>query len=86
MSNDVRVTVVDFDLFSDIDFIPPATFYIRNASGDYVFVHTRSRDKAQAWIDENYGEGRYKVNASKIQKGSGKLTCTGTQTRRGQRK
>lgn len=86
MSNDVRVTVVDFDLFSDIDFVPPATFYIRNASGDYVFVHTRSRDKAQAWVDDNYGKGRYKVNASKIQKGNGNITCTGTQTRRGQRK
>ena len=86
MSNDVRVTVVDFDLFSDIDFVPPATFYIRNASGDYVFVHTRSRDKAQAWVDENYGKNRYKVNASKIQKGKKPVTCTGTQTRRGQRK
>ena len=74
MSNDVRVTVVDFDLFSDIDFVPPATFYIRNASGDYVFVHTRSRDKAQAWVDENYGKNRYKVNASKIQKGKKPVT------------
>lgn len=86
MSNDVRVTVVDFELFSDIDFTPPATFFIRNACGDFVYLHTRSREKAQAYVDEHYGKNRYKVNASKIQKGGGNVTAVGHQTRRGQRK
>lgn len=82
----VRYTVVIYDEFVDIDFQPPATFFSRSAMGDYYFWHTRERGKAQTACDEMFGVGRYTVNASKIQKGKGSLTCTGTQTRRGQQR
>lgn len=78
---EVRITVVTFEEFSDYQFEPPATFFIKNASGDYIFIHTRDRAKAQAWIDTEYGPGRYRVNASKMQKAKGDLTCRGTATR-----
>jgi len=84
--SEVRTTVVTFEEFSDYQFVPPATFFIKNASGDYVFIHTRERAKAQAWIDKEYGAGRYTVNASKMQKSKGDLTCRGTATRRGQKR
>lgn len=84
--SDVKVTVVSFDQFSAYDFLAPATWFIKNAMGEFLFIHTRERAKAQEWVDENYGKGRYTVNASKIQKGKGSLTCTGTATRKGQKK
>lgn len=84
--SEVKVTVVEFEQFSAYDFLPPATWFIKNAMGDFIFIHTRERAKAQAYVDDNYGKGRYTVNASKIQKGKGSLTCTGTATRKGQKK
>jgi hypothetical protein len=81
----IRITVVPYDEFADFDFEPPATFFTRSAMGDYYFYHSRDRALAQAACDEVFGKGRYTVNASKIQKGKGGLTCTGTQTRKGQR-
>lgn len=82
----IRYTVVSYAEYTDIDFEPPATFYVRSAMGDYYFFHTRDRAKAQAACDEMFGAGRYTVHSSKIQRGKGTLTCTGTQTKRGQRR
>lgn len=84
--SDVRTTLVTYKEFTDIDFVPPATFFFQNASGDYIFIHTRERAKAQAYADEHYGKGKYTVKASKLQKGNGNISCTGTQTRKGQKK
>lgn len=84
--SELKTTVVSFEQFSGYDFIPPATFFIKNAMGEFVFIHTRDRAKAQAWVDENYGKGRYTVNASKLQKGSGDVTVRGVATRKGQQK
>lgn len=86
-----KVTVINFTTFSAMDFVPPATFFIQDAMGDYIFIHTSKRQVAQDWVDENYGKGRYTVKASKLQATkskleSGGLSCTGTATRKGQRK
>jgi hypothetical protein len=86
-----KITVVNFTEFSSLTFIPPATFFIQNAMGDYIFIHTAKRQVAQDWVDEEYGKGRYTVKASKLQATkskleSGGLSCTGTATRKGQRK
>lgn len=88
--SEVKTTIVPFEQFSAYDFIPPATFFIKNAMGDFVFIHTRERAKAQAWVDEHYGKGRYTVNASKIQKGrplgEDSRPAFGVGTRKGQKK
>lgn len=85
-----RITVVSFDEFAHYEFIPPATFFIQNAVGHYIFIHTAQRSIAQAWVDEEYGKGQYTVKASKLQKGKplgeGSRPAFGTATRRGQKK
>lgn len=86
-----KITTVVFEQFSDYEFIPPATFFIQNALGDYIFIHTSKREVAQSWVDEEYGKGRYTVKASKTQATkskleSGGLSCTGTSSRKGQHK
>ncbi|MNF78505.1 hypothetical protein D3C85_1029380 [compost metagenome] len=88
--SELKITVVPFEQYSVYDFIPPATWFIKNAMGDFVFIHTRERAKAQDWVDENYGKGRYTVNASKIQKGKplgeNSKPAFGIATRRGQKR
>lgn len=85
-----KITVINYEEFSKWDFIPPATFYIKNAMGDYVFIHTAKRSVAQEWVDNEYGKGRYSVNASRLQKGKplgeGSRPAFGTATRRGQKR
>lgn len=85
-----KITTITFEQFSNYEFIPPATFYIQNAMGEYIFIHTSKRAVAQDWVNENYGKGRYTVKASKIQATkskleSGGLSCTGTATRQTKR-
>lgn len=83
----LKITDVTFDEFTEIDFTPPSTFFIRGATGDYYFIHTAKRGIAQEWVDENFGKGRYTVVASKLQKTkpkneSGAYSCTGTGSRK----
>lgn len=87
----IRITVVSYEQFSEWDFIDPATWFIVNASQQFVYFHTADRAKAQEACNNLYGDGFYKVKTSKMQKSkskleSGGLSCTGTTTRRGQGK
>ena len=77
----IKTETVNFETFAHWDFIPPGSFYIRNALDEYVFFKTSSRKEAQDEIDKLYGAGRYKAIAAKLEKGSGNYTCTGTSTR-----
>lgn len=88
--NKQKVTLVSYKEFAAREFIPPATFFIKDAMGDYVFVHTASRATAQEWVDTEYGKGRYSVNTSRLQKGrplgEDSKPAFGTATRRGQKR
>lgn len=88
--NKQKVTLVSYAEFAAWEFIPPATSFIKDAMGDYVFVHTASRATAQEWIDNEYGKGRYTVNTSRLQKGKplgeDSKPAFGTATRRGQKR
>ncbi|AEO14557.1 hypothetical protein MT_57010 [Pseudomonas phage phiPto-bp6g] len=87
----IKTVVVEFDTFSEWDFVPPGSFYIRPATGDYLFLKTSDRKAAQDFVNNEYGVGKYSVIPTKDQKTksrleSGGLSCTGTATRRGQQK
>lgn len=82
---------VKFEVFSAWDFMPPGSYYIRDAAGNYVFFKTSNRAIAQDHVNKEYGKGKYTVIPTKIDKTkskleSGGLSCTGTATRRGQQK
>lgn len=84
---EMKVTVVDYETFTDYEFVPYSTFFVRGATGDYYFFHTSKRAEAQKQTDEMFGKGKYTVVASKLQKEkpkseSGSLSCTGTATRK----
>lgn len=86
----LKVTLCDYEEFSHMDHIPPATWFVKDASGMFVYIHTSKRAVAQSWLDMEYGAGRYTVNASKLQKGKelgpDSKPAYGTATRRGQKR
>lgn len=87
----IKTVAVDYETFSEWDFIPPGSFFIRDASGWFIFLKTSDRKAAQDMINETYGKGKYSVIPTKDQKTksrleSGGLSCYGTATRRGQQK
>ena len=69
----IKTTIVSYEEFSDYDFIPVANFFIKDALGQFIFIHSSDRALCQRWVDENYGVGKYKVVASKLQKTKSKL-------------
>lgn len=85
-----KITVVSYAEFAKWEFIPPATFFIKDAMGDYIFIHTAKRAVAQEWVDKEYGKNRYSVNTSRLQKGKelgeDSKPAFGTATRRGQKR
>lgn len=73
---ELKTTTVSFEDYTYPDFVPPANYFIKTALGDYLFVHTRNRQLAQEFIDEYAGvKGKYKVNASRIQKTTKDVTA-----------
>jgi len=85
----VKTEDVSYEQFSQWDFMPPGSFYIRTAMGDYLFLKTSDRKAAQDKVNELYGKGKYTVVAAKMETTKSRLenggySCTGTSTRRGQ--
>jgi hypothetical protein len=82
-----EITVVSYEDFTSDEFKAPSKFFIKDCVGNYLFLKYSDRLVLQAWVDEEYGKGKYKLNAAKQGKG-GRENCTayGTQTRKGQTK
>ena len=77
----IKTTLVSYEDFSDLGFKDPATWYIRLATGDYLYIHTREREDAQKFVDSEYGS-HYTVRTSKMTKPKGlvqghKITAKG---------
>lgn len=80
-----KITILSYEQVSAFGFEAPATYFIVNAMGEYVFIHTRDRAKAQAWSDLEYGRGKYPVKTAKMaqKSGAGDVTARGYNSRRG---
>ena len=84
--SELKITEVSYEQFTDYDFMPPSSFFVKSAMGVFYFIHTADRAKAQAWVDEFFGKNRYTVVASKLQKNKGDITVRGTHCRKGQKR
>lgn len=84
----IETIVVPYEQFSDYLFIPPGLFFIRIATGDFVFYKTSDRVKAQKQIDDDFPpKGKYSAIPSRTMKTKSKLesggySCTGVGTRK----
>jgi len=72
MTKELRTTIVEFDQYADIDFDHPSSYYVRTALY-YLYLHTRSREEAQNFVDNEYGKGKYTVRAARLEKPKGKF-------------
>ena len=84
---EVATVLVSYEEFIDYNFVHPGSFYVRMATGDFIFFKTSDRKEAQQEIVKMVGKGRYTAIPSKTQKTkskleSGGLSCTGTASRR----
>lgn len=70
--NNINTVVVSYQEFNSPDFRSPASYFIRNAFGDYVFYKTSKRQVAQDAADMEYGEGKYKVTNYSFNTGNNK--------------
>lgn len=82
----ITMTFAEYNQAKEEKKILPKFFYV-NCLGDYVFLKTRDRAKAQAFIDEECGKGKYQIRTyTQDGAASGDATCRATETRRGQAK
>lgn len=82
----ITLTFAEYNQAKEEKKILPKFFYV-NCLGDYVFIKTRDRAKAQAFIDEECGRGKYRVRTyTQDGAASGEASCKATETRRGQAK
>lgn len=77
---DIQTILVTFEQFSEWDFLPTGSFFIRIASGDYLFYKSADRAKIQYQIDRDFGKGKYtaipvKNTKTKPRTESGEYTC-----------
>ena len=70
MTKEIKTTLVTYEQFSDLDFTDPADYYIRLATGEYLYVHTKNRKIAQEFIDKEYGS-HYTIRTGKMTKPKG---------------
>lgn len=63
----------------------PSKYMFRNALGDYVFIKTRDRAKAQEYIDIEY-EGVYRLICTSVEDSKNTPTAFGKQSTKGQKK
>jgi hypothetical protein len=70
MTKQLRTTLVTFEQFSDLDFNHPAVYYIKLATGDFLYFHTNDRKLVKEYIDKEY-DGKYTIRASKMIKPKG---------------
>lgn len=63
----MKTTLVSYEEFTALDFKDPSTFYIKLATGEYLFIHTRDRAAAHQYVNDEYG-GRYTLRSGKLSK------------------
>lgn len=68
MADKIKQTVVSYSDTLEDDFIAPTAYFYVNCLGDCVYLHTRSRAKAQGAVNEVFGKGHYAVR--KVMKAS----------------
>lgn len=79
---EIRTTEVSYDEYVSPEFKAPARYYIKSVF-HYVFIHVRTREQAQEWVDQEYGKGFYLVRSYGLEKGNNKRLESGCITAKG---
>lgn len=68
---EIRTTEITYDEFSSPDFKSPSRYYIKSVF-NYMFIHIRTREQAQEYVDSVYGKNFYLVRSYGLEKGNNK--------------
>ena len=68
-NKNIKTITVSFEEYTDYMFQHPATYFYKDCMGNFIYICTRDRRKAQEYVDEQVGAGKYKIIAAKISKG-----------------
>lgn len=79
---EIRTTEVSYDDYASPEFKNPARYYIKSVF-NYVFIHVKTRELAQQWVDENYGRNFYLVRSYGLEKTKNTRLESGTITAKG---
>lgn len=66
MPKEIETMTVSYVDIDDPEFIPPSNWFFVSATGCVIFILCRNRRKAQDWVDNNYGKGKYTVRSIKL--------------------
>ena len=61
----MKTTLVTFEQFSDLGFKDPTTYYIRLATGDYLYIPLTTVKKVVGMLRKNMGS-KYAIRTSKM--------------------
>ena len=76
LTKEMKVTVVPFNETLDEYFKPPSKWFFVCATGDHIYLHTKLRSDAVAYIREDW-QGKYQVRCAKADKSSGTESAVG---------
>ncbi|MNR32075.1 hypothetical protein D3C85_1496330 [compost metagenome] len=89
MTKPLKVTIVEADqmeIWSEEEegfvFNILANYYFIDGLGRAVWLHSKSRQDCLNYIKDNY-DGKYALRTARESKGSGNLTCSGVNSRKG---
>lgn len=71
MTKEIKTTLISYDDFASPEFKAPARYYIKSVF-NYVFIHVKTRELAQQYVDDNYSKGFYLVRSFGLEKGNNK--------------
>lgn len=79
---EIRTTEVSYDDYASPEFKSPCRYYIKSVF-NYVFIHVRTREQAQEYVDSVYGKNFYLVRSFGLEKTKNTRLESGTITAKG---
>lgn len=79
---EIRTTEVTYNEFASPEFKSPSRWYIKSVF-NYVFIHVRTREQAQEYVDNEYGKNFYLVRSFGLEKTKNTRLESGTITAKG---
>ena len=64
---EIRTTEITYDEFASPEFKSPSRWYIKSVF-NYVFIHVKTREQAQEYVDNEYGYNFYLVRSYGLSK------------------
>lgn len=59
---ELETVIIDGSEYMSGEFTIPSRYFIRIATGDYMFIKTRKRSDAQSYVNQEFGSGKYRVS------------------------